>query len=72
MAINLQKFISAASRMPAVAQQILNALDYDLRETDYKCAIAMLADDVQDDPDHHGITAEELQDFLEEVDHEQI
>ena len=68
MKISLQKFISAANRKPAVAQKILDSLDFDLRETEYACAIAMLSDDVQDDPDYHGITSEELQDFLEEID----
>lgn len=65
--MNLQKFIAQAQLQPKVAQAILNSLNFDIQGTDYHSALEMLQDDVQDDPDFHGITTKELSDFLNGV-----
>lgn len=65
--MNLQKFIAQAQLQPTVAQAILNSLTFDVQDTDYHSALEMLQDDVEDDPDFHGITTTELRDFLNKV-----
>ena len=59
--MNLQKFIKQAKLQPKVAQEILNALHYEVVEG---TAIGTLQDDVTDDPKYHGITPDELIEFI--------
>jgi hypothetical protein len=64
--MKLKKFMQQAAQNPKIAQQLLNALNYDTG--DGTSAIDMLKDDVADDAEYHdNISIDDLNNFLKQT-----